>query len=426
MLSRRRFMAGLGASLVAAPFCQLLSPGQARAEGGRARRLLIFFSPNGTIHRFWRPEGEGRGFTIPEGSILAPLIPWRDRLLVLDGLDFWTGDNHEGGMAAMLTNGGGGSTETRGMSLDQYVASRLGAQDRFPSVELGILTDIWGGGTQTRMAYAGPGQLVHPDADPRRAFERLFASLTGDEASQARLRARRQSVLDLIRDEVGDLHRRVGRAEQLKLEAHLEALRGVEQSLFSDVSCPIPTAPEQLNKDDNANVPQLTRDQIDLAVLALACGMTRVASVQLSHTVSPVVFSWVGNTEGHHSLSHTDDNNAHNLEHFVNAERWCASMFAYLLERLDATPEADGDGTLLDNTVVLWAKELGDSRAHVCDSVPFVLAGRAGGAFSPGRYLKLGGRSHAHLLVSVCEALGLTNQTFGDPSTGSGGLSELA
>jgi hypothetical protein len=418
LISRRRFTAGLGALLLAGPFAQLVGPARAQVPG-RARRLLIFFSPNGTIHRHWRPSGGERDFAFPAGSILEPLAAWRQRLLVVDGLDFKTGNNHEGGQAAMLTNGVGGDTPTRGMSIDQYVASRwAGAGDRFPSLELGVMTDLWGAGDQTRISRRGPGELVHPDANPRRAFERLFADLAGGPDGAARRRAKRQSILDLARDELGDLHRRVGRSEQAKLEAHLEALRSMEQSLFADVGCGAPEAPAALNPTDNDQVPALLAAQMDLAVTALACGMTRVASVQLSHTVSPVVFRWVGNGDAHHSLSHADDGQEAQVAQFVAAERWCAEQFAALLARLDAAEDPEG-GTLLDSTLVLWAKEMGDSRLHVCESVPFVLAG---GGLAAGRYLRFDGRSHSHLLVSICQHLGLDLDTFGDPSTGRGPL----
>lgn len=421
MLSRRDFVAGL----VAAPFLGLLRP--ARAQGGpRAKRLLIFSSPNGTIHRHWRPEAaagaETRDFRFPTGSILEPLAPWKDRLVVVDGLNFLTGNNHEGGQAAMLTNGGGAGTPTRGMSVDQFLARRVGAEDRFPSLEFGVLTDIWGANIQTRISYSGAGELVHPDADPRRAFGRMFGDLTGGPTEAARLKALRQSVLDLGRAELSDLHRRVGRAEQVKLEAHLESLRSVEQSLFSDLTCDAPDAPDPLGKDDNDNAPALLSAQMRLAVTALACGMTRVASVQFSHTVSPVVFSWAGNAEGHHSLSHASDAQVEQVHAFVDAERWVAGQFAALLDLLKQTPDPAGDGTLLDSTLVLWAKEMGDSRAHVCEAVPFVLAGAVDG----GRYLRANGESHARLLVSVCRLLGVDTDTFGDPTTSVGGLAGLA
>lgn len=421
MWTRRQWLAGAAATLLAAPFAQVLAPGRARADG-TARNLLIFFSPNGTVHHLWRPQRAGDDFVLRPGSMLEPLAPYKDHLVIMEGLDIFTGNNHSGGMAAMLTNQGGSGTVTAGMSLDQYVAAHIGAQSRFASLEYGVLTDIWGSSTQTRMCYQGPGMWVHPDADPRRAYGRMFGELDGDVGVAARRQARRQSVLDIANAELRDLRGRLGTQERLKLDAHMESLAQVERSLFSDVDCQAPTAPEQLNPANSELVPALTRSQIDLAIAALSCGMTRVASVQLSHTVSPVVFSWVGNTQGHHTLSHSDDHNTSSLDQLVAAERWIAQQFGYLLGRLLETPSPHHDGNLLDDTVVLWAKEMGDSRAHVCTSVPFVLAG---GGFQGNRYLEFDGVSHSKLLVSICQAFGLENQTFGDPTTGLGPLEVL-
>jgi hypothetical protein len=323
-----------------------LLTGEARAqEGNGPRRLLILYSPNGCIHHRWRPGGGERDFVLREGSVLEPLQRWRERLLIVDGLNFYTGNNHEGGQAAMLTNRGGAGTPTRGMSLDQLVAERIGAADRFPSLEFGVLTDMWGAQGQTRISYRGPRDLVHPDWDPRRAFGRMFGDLVGDADAQARLRRLRRSILDTQRAELTDLHRRVGRAEQQKLQAHLASIRSVEQSLFSEVGgCAAPEAPDALAPDVNDNGPALLNAQIDLAVTALACGLTHVASIQFSHTVSPVVYTWAGNQDGHHSLSHADDNQEAKVQDFVDAERWMAGRYAHLLDRLEATEDPETGG----------------------------------------------------------------------------------
>lgn len=430
MVRRRDLLRGLGVGLVAAPFLDLLArPRATRAAGGAsARRLVIFFSPNGTVPAHWTPAGGETDFSFPAGSILEPLTPIREHLTVIGGLDFFGADNHEGGMAAMLTDGGGAGHVSGGMSVDQYVAAELAAQTRFRSLELGVQTSAWGGGIQTRMSYSAPGAFVTPDDDPAHVFDRLFGDFVGGDSAAAKLKARRQRVVDLLVEEAGDLRRRLGAEERPKLDAHLEALAQVEKGLAGSlVGCAVPDPPAALSPYDNAAFPDVGKQQMDLLVLALACDMTRVASLQWSHTVSPMVPSWLGISEGHHSLSHIDDSNAAGLAQFVAAERWFAEQFVYLVDKLAATPEADGSGSMLDNTLVVWAKEMGDSRAHVCKGVPFVLAGKAGGYLTQtGRYLTYPGESHAGLLVSICQAMGLQNDSFGDPAHGTGPLAGLA
>ena len=424
---RRRFLQLAGVGLIAAPFVNMLRAGRARAASGGAKRLVIFFSPNGVVHSHWRPTGGGADFTFPAGSILEPLAPHQADLIVMDGLNFFQADNHEGGMAAMLTCKGGAASVGAGASIDQYVATELASPTKFRSLEFGVQTSPWGGSNQTRMCYAGPGQFVTPDDDPSSVYTRMFGDLMGGDEEVAKLRARRQRVVDLLVDETKALRARVGSEERPKLDAHIEALASVEQGLQAGGSCDAPVAPGTTNPLIDTSIPAVTKAQIDLAVTGLACGLTNVATIQLSHTVSPSVFSWLdGVAEGHHALSHIDDSNAAGVAQFAACERWSAEQFAYLIEQLKALPEPDGEGTMLDNSVVLWAKEMGDSRAHVCTDVPFVLAGSACGYFKTGQYLSFAGEPHNKLMVSICNALGLTNETFGEASFGAGPLAGLA
>jgi hypothetical protein len=423
-LRRRSLLQGLGIGLVAAPFINLLSAPGTRAAGPGARRLIVFFSPNGTVPQHWRPEGTETDFTFPVGSILEPLTPVQDKVIVVDGLDFFGADNHEGGMAAMLTAGGSLADPSAGMSVDQYVAAKIGQDTRFASLEFGVQTSAWGAGIQTRMSYAGPGAFVSPDDDPGHVYGRLFGDFMGGDDAAAALRARRQRVVDLLVDEATALRARLGTEERPKLDAHLEALAKVEKGLMGS-GCAAPDAPDPVNVGDNASFPAITAAQIDMMVTALACDMTRVASLQCSHTVSPMVPTWLGIADGHHSLSHIDDSNVAGVQQFVQAERWFAEQFAYLVQKLADTDEADGTGKMLDNSVVLWAKEMGDSRLHTCKGVPFVLAGGASGQWKTGRYLKTAGESHARLLVSLCQAMGLDIDSFGNPAAGTGPLPGL-
>lgn len=424
--SRRGFIKKLGgAAVLASPFLSFLQ-GETRADGDHnAQRLVVFFSPNGSILEHWRPSGSESSFNFPAGSILEPLSAWKERLLVIDGLDFKGATNHEGGMAEMLTGGGGAASMTRGQSLDQYVAGEIGGSSRFSSINLGVQTSAWGASTQTRMGYYADGSYVSPDDRPRDVFARMFGDVAGGGDMDIAMR-RRQSVLDLVRDEVAVLQTELGREERLKLDAHLESIRQLETSLMVDTSgCGAPTVPMMLDSQANDNFPAVVRAQTDLLVASLACDMTRVASLQCSHTVSPTVPSWLGISEGHHALSHMSDSNVTGVQQFVQAERWFAEQFLYLLERLDATPDVMAPGSsLLDTTAVLWAKEMGDSRLHVCESVPFVIAG-APNHFNLGRYLRFPAENHQKLLVSMCHSVGLTNPTFGNPAYGTGPLTGL-
>ncbi|WP_437937754.1 DUF1552 domain-containing protein [Sorangium sp. So ce341] len=428
-ISRRRFAAGLGAGLLAAPFLGRMS--QLRADGGTARNLVIFFSPNGTHHHLWRPTGSGSSFSFPAGSILEPLAAHKSDLIICDGIDFKGVDNHEPGMINMLTGGGNAGSASRGQSVDWYVAQELGVRP----VNLGIYTSPWGTGAQTRMSYSAAGQFAPVIDEPRTAYNQIFDGFTGNGGSTGAgggeidpKMKRRQSILRVTNGEMDALRAGVPAREQAKLDAHIDGLKQIAPGASTGVgpvaaSCgTAPPPPPSFNPTDEDAVPDIAVAQMDLVAAALACGRTRVATVQFSHTVSPLHLRWLGlSSQDHHSLSHASS--GEDVDRFRIAERWFAEQFAYLLKKLKSTA-GSGGGTLLDETLVVWAKELGDAPLHRCESVPFVLAG--GGAFTPGRYIKFGGAPHQQLLVSICQAMGLSNSTFGDASKGTGPLDGLA
>ena len=247
------------------------------------------------------------------------------------------------------------------------------------------------------------------------------------------MNARRRSILDLIRGDLSDLQRRLGTAERAKLDSHLESLRAVEQGLgpasaggaatAPGATCSSPQRPSIANSQDNNLFPDVTKAMIDIAVQSLACGLTNVASVQASHTVSPTLPSWLSLSEAHHSLSHAGRGDDAAEQRFAKAENWFAQQFVYLVQQLKARANPAGGGSLLDDTVVLWAKEMGDSRNHDQLSVPFVVAG---GGFPGGRYINCNGAFHGQLMVSICQQLGLANNTYGNPAAGTGPLGVLS
>ena len=183
--------------------------------------------------------------------------------------------------------------------------------------------------------------------------------------------------------------------------------------------CGSMTAPALADPKSNDKFPDVGKLQMDILVAAAACDLSRVLSLQWTHTVSPTIFSWAGASEGHHELSHKDDGNTAGVAAFVKAERWVAEQFSAFLDKLKATPEADGSGSLLDTSTVVWVKELGDGRLHDFKAVPFVLAGAGNGYWKTGRYLKMTDVPHQKLLVALGRSMGITMDSFGvDSVTG--------
>lgn len=409
-------MKSLGALTLCAPFYRLLAePARARAAVA-PKRIIFWFSPNGTVHNFWRPTGDETNFTFPAGSILEPLAAHRSDLMILDGLNFvgTRGGSHEGGMEHCMTGGGA-------PSLDQFMASKLGMATAFPSIELGVQTSAWGASIQTRMSYNDQHQFVHPEDDPAAAFRRLFggsAAPAGSAANGGNAIDTKKSVLDVVRAELTSLKKQLGQEEQIKLDAHLDSLRQIERRTAGAASagggsCGGLMAPTLTDPKSNDKFPDVGKLQMDILVAAAACDLSRVFSIQWTHTVSPTIFSWAGASEGHHELSHKDDSNAAGVAAFVKAERWVAEQFGAFLDRLKATPEPDGSGSLLDTSTVVWVKELGDGRLHDFKAVPFVLAGSGNGYWNTGRYLKMTDVPHQKLLVALGQSMGIMMDSFG-------------
>lgn len=420
-LHRRTFLRGLGGSILGS---RLLDATPASAQVAEARRLIVMFSSDGTQHDRWRPTGGETDFAFPAGSILEPLTSVRDQLTILDGIRFAHGREHFRGMWMMLTNSDDIPPQvsvTDGASVDQHIAHRIGDRTPYRSLELGVQCSIWGAIPESRMCYRRTGEPVPPNEDPHDVYRRLFG---GERAEIARRLRQRRSVLDLLRAEVHALEGRLGAEERRKLDVHLDALRDVERGISANGVCEGPVVGPSAHLA-NDNFPAVGRAQTDLMIAALACDLTRVATLQWSMGASPTVFSWLGHAESHHTYSHVEDPNSPGLEAFVAGERWYAEQFRYLVERLAALPEPSGGGSMLDHSLVLWITEIGDRLTHVCEDVPIVLAGSGGGRLRPGRYLRYNRHSHGQLFTALCQAMGLDTPSFGDARYGSGPLQGL-
>jgi len=436
--SRRAFLRGAGGIAVGLPIMASLGLGPFRktaraAESGPfPKRLIVMFSPNGTVKKNWLPQGDGPNFTL--SRILEPLTPYKDKLLVLDGISmlsakYGVGDGHQTGMGHMLTAvellvgdlfQGGGDSGTAGwaggISVDQAIANVVGTATKLKSLELGV--QVHGATVWSRMSYLGANQPIPPESNPKAVFDRLFADMSISPAEVLKRDRRRKSILDLVKGEYAALTPRLDAFDRHKLEAHLDAIREVEKRLQTDVSgvsesCILPGEPVYPDHLDPANFESVGQIQMDLIVAALQCDLTRVASLQFAESVSGHVFTNLGLNQGHHDLSHEGDSNEDAQEKLTLINRHYAAQMAYLVRRLGETPE--GDGSLLDSTVVVWVNELGKGNSHSRDEVPYVLAGSCGGYFQTGRYERfLTTTPHNDFLLTLQRAMGLSGDRFGD------------
>ncbi len=385
--SRRNFLRGAlaGGAALTLPFASSLTARGAAAEF--PKRFVVFFTANGTIHENWVPSGSETDFQL--SKILSPLEAFKDKLLILDGVDMVSsnsglGDGHQKGMGHMLTATelmpgsfkGGGDSGTAGwaggISIDQKIAKHLGVE----SLDLGV--QVGGKNVWTRMSYDGADQPRDPRVDPYAVYDDIFGNLTADPAELAKLRALRKSAIDYVKDDIAKLEKRMPAADKPKLEAHLDAVRSVEKKLdpkgqLGGYCAPV-TLGDKIDPTAAKNYPVVGELMMDLLVMALACDTTRVAGLQWSKSVSGVHMDWLGVDVSHHELSHKGNSDADAIDKITKINTWYAEQFAYLLNKLSQIPE--GEGTLLDNTVVLWCNELGRGNSHTRKKIPWVMAGR--------------------------------------------------
>lgn len=427
-LSRRTVLRGLGGAAIALPWLEAFTPREAAgARLSPPKRFVVMFSANGSLPSLWSPTGGETDFSL--SPILSPLESHRDDLVIIKGVDQQGlgGDDHQVGIGGMLTGaplnfgpfagvGAPPAGWAGGPSVDQRIAAVLGNDTKLRSLELGVQVgsaDNWG-----RMIYRASNQPLPPEDQPAAVYERVFADLHTEPGALARARARRASILDTVSGEYGRLQARLGSADRARLDAHLTSIRELEKrltgpALAEHADCTDPSL-RPLMAGANDAFPDVGAQQVDLLVMALACDITRVASLQWSRSVSQTRFTWLGIDEGHHDLSHLGDDDAVAVDKLLRINRWYAGQFASLIAKLEAIPE--GEGSMLDNTLLFWCNELAKGNVHSHADAPYVLAGRAGGTVRTGRFLDFGsgvGVPHNNLLVSLLNAMGLPDSTFG-------------
>lgn len=449
--SRRSVLRGLGLGALTLPFARLFAGGEARGDGGPARRVLFFYFPDGVVAESqdgeaskWHPSGSGSSFTL--GEQLTPLEPWRDRCVFFRGLSMGPTDSgsHPGGAKKLLTAADYGNNE----SIDQYLSRTVGASSPWRHLYLGVQATVNNASGDKFITYPIAGQSMAPEDDPARAFASLFGSSPGgggssggtDTGAADRSAARTRSLLDAATADILSLQGRLGSAEREKLDLHLTSLRELEQRLSGggtgtggtgSASCDDPGLGggpwDGAALADPAQFPAQLEAQLDLAVLAMECGLTRVATIQCSMHTSELImsrfpgtpFSDAGYDMRSHQASHygaRHDPSKREYRDFLAQRQWWAARFAGLLDRLASRPE--GDGTMLDHSIVVLVTEVNDGNTHLHDNMPFVLAGGASGRIRGGRVLDAGGARHGDLWTAVGQAMGAELSRFGDASSG--------
>jgi hypothetical protein len=428
-LSRRTLLRGAG-SAVALPLLDAMVPaGTAFAQSGAAPkpRLGAIYFPHGATMSRWTPVDAGKNFTFSE--ILEPLSPFRDSINVITGLGHplaygpggATG-NHNRSSASYLSGckAESGAIPKLGITVDQIAAQYLGQDTPLPSLELSIENASLSCGEGLSCAYRNTISWQNDlsplpmQNNPQVVFEQLFGDGATDEQRAAR-RAQSLSLLDSVTDQLHTLNRSLPAADKVRLESFLTDVREIERRIeqaamkvTDDIA--VPDKPAGVPDDVDEHI----RLMYDLQVLAWQTDITRITTFLMAQELSGAVYPRSTVRDSFHTLSH-HSNSEDNKARFAVLNNYHVGLFAYFLEKLQAIP--DGDGTLLDNSLILYGSGMSDGNSHNHDPLPLVLAGRAGGALEGNRHLVFPERSlMSNLLVSMLDKVGVPQDSFGDSS----------
>jgi hypothetical protein len=416
---------------IALPFLDGMLPAFASQPASIAR-LSVVFAPNGVNVSEWTPAAEGAGFAL--SPTLDALTPFRDRLLVLSGLDNSIGDPRPGeGETAPHERAGGvfltsvhPQREGRvGISVDQIAARELGRHTPLASLELGLHSnDIvgqceksWSCAYIHTLSWRTPTTPLPVEYRPRAVFERLFGD--NDSTDPAVRRARLQkdrSILDSVAEAASRLMRTVGPSDRARLGEYLEGMRDVERRIQRAEEQSVRELPAV---DRPAGIPagfaEHARLMFDLQVLALQTDLTRVITFMLGPEQSNRTYPEIGVPEVHHGLSH-HQGDPDKLAKLAQIDAYHTRIFGYYLEKLQAT--RDGDGSLLDHLTILFGRSMSDSNDHLLQNLPILLAGGSNGRLKGGRHLRYPkGTPVANLYLTLLGHVGVPVESFGD-STG--------
>jgi hypothetical protein len=438
-LPRRTFLGGIG-TFIALPVLDAMLPAFASAKETAAlakapTRISFNYIPNGAIMEHWTPKGVGPSFEFTR--ILKPLEPFREDVLVLSRLAHTQanelgdggGDHARAGacfLTAMHPRKTAGADISVGISADQIAAQQLAAQTRLGSIELGCEDSRTVGNCDSgyscaytnSISWRGPATPMPPETNPRGVFERLFGS--GDVSLDAATRARRalyhKSILDMVRGDTQRLVKNLGPSDRRKMDEYLSAVREIEKRIASAESTNRELQPT-MEKPEGIPIAfsEYLKLMYDLQVMAFRADLTRVTTLMVGREGSVRVYPEIGIADPHHPLTH-HRNNPEMIEKIAQINCFHAKLFAYFLDRLKSTP--DGDGTLLDHSMIIYASAISDGNQHLHENLPVLLAGRANGELRPGRHIIYPDKTPmANLYLSLLDRLGVHPASIGD-STG--------
>lgn len=423
-LSRRTVLRGMGASL-ALPFLDAMVPAAtalAKTAAAPAPRFGAVFVPMGERPSHWTPATSGTGFEF--SPILKPIERFRESIVVVSNMDRPPGGTHAVSTSTWLTGAAPKRTEAEdfyaGISLDQVAAGLIGKDTVFPSLE--IATEDQAGyigacdvgyscAYMSTIAWKGPTTPLPMEINPRVVFERMFGRPGTPEDRLARMRAD-ESILDSVRHDVASLQHGLGARDRSRLSDYLDHVREIESRIQraerqTTEEIKVPTAPIGVPVSFEEHVGVM----FDLMAVAYEADLTRVFTFMMNREASQIVFPNLGINEPWHHISH-HGNEAEKLAALVKINTWQIELFGRFLDRLQSTP--DGDGSLLDHSLILWGSGMSDSNTHSALDVPLLLVGKATGRMKGDRHIVAPkGTQLANAMLDLAQKWGAQIDHFG-------------
>jgi Protein of unknown function (DUF1552) len=435
-LERRTFLKSAGA-LVSLPLLEAMRTDSSKVNASENKehpvRMAFVFAPNGVIQSQWNPEGEGKKFKLNES--MKPLESVKDDIVVLSGLAQDNGrpkgdgpGDHARCGSTFLTGAHpvktSGANIRVGVSVDQLAAKHIGQFTMLSSLELGLERSRMAGNCDSgyscayssNISWKTPTTPMAKEIYPRLVFERMFGSDSVDPVARKKRRFYRKSILDSVAREASQLKIRLGNTDRRKVDEYFNSIREVERQIERTEKMEEKAPPEiKLQAGIPKDFQEHARSMMDLMVISFQSDVTRVITLMLGNAGSNRVYKTAGASNGHHSLSHHQDNKE-KVNQLQKIDQYLVSQYAYLIRKLKSVKE--GEGTLLDQSMILYGSGLGDGNRHSHHDLPVILAGQAGKSIETGRHLKYPSKTPMNnLFLSMLDRVDAGVESIGDSTS---------